>query len=208
MISVNISTIKQYFWYFDNFNKTYKIGHKYILPILKVKDKYYVFHNKKLPLFDELTLCSMKFVTYDKQYSYKVIDELTKEEDIILEFNDYICVFITVDDNLKWTIQKSHLLSGNEFYEQSLKDEEMIVFNFVIKKKPSKEIFSSSCTSSSTSISPIDELVRPLSPECSAQQILQEVTNNYVGDCVDTYSGIPDPFWDDVVLVDRNPLDF
>lgn len=199
MISVNISTIKQYFWYYDNFNKTYKIGDKYILPVLKMKEKYYVFHNKSASLFDELTLSSKQFVTYDKQYSYKAIDETTTTEDIILEFGEFICVFIMVDDNLKWTIEKNTLLVGNSFYEQSIADDDLIQFNFVIKKKQSKEVILSQPPSHNTSTTSVSRV----------EQLIQEVTDNYVGDCVDTYTQqVPDPFWDDAVLIDYNSVYF
>lgn len=206
MISVNISTIKQYFWYFDNFNKTYKIGDLYILPVLKMKEKYYIFHNKDFSLFDELTLNEKNFVPYDKQYSYKVIDEITPEKTTVTEFENHVCVFITVDDALKWTIEKNGLLNGNAFYEKSIADNDLIQFNFVMKKKVSKESICDSfiqCKNNSLlhgiSIEiPTDHDIQQKQPKTSE---VRELTKS---EYEETYAPpIQDPLWDDFVIIDN-----
>lgn len=186
MINLNISTIKQYFWYYNNFNKSCKPENKCILPILKIKDKYYIFHDNNLEFLNEsqpglkyfVTYDKQNFLIYDKQYLYKVIDTTIKE-DILLEFNEYICVFIFVDDNLKWTIQKNTALEENIFYKQIVDNKNLIQFNFVVKKE---------------TIFVIDFPL--LSPHNIVSEHENIVTDNYVQDI----------FWDDVVLIDYNSV--
>lgn len=203
MISVNISTIKQYFWYYDNFNKTHKIGDKRILPILKIKEKYYIFHNVLNAFFDEFLLTSKHFIPYDKQYSYKVINDTITTSTIIEEFSDNICVFIRVDDNLKWTIDKTEQLKGNIFYEQSIADANLIHFNFSIKKKPSKESvcqiqqpqtmcnYTTHIPISDVKISNDDRIIAEIEEKCTREEYPQ-------------YSPpIEDPFWDDAVFIEN-----
>lgn len=209
MISVNISTIKQYFWYFDNFNKFNKNEDKHVLPVLKIKEKYYIFNDVKTPIFNENILMEKHFVPYDKQYSYKVIDDELSFDNIIREFENFICVFITVDDALKWTINKNELLNCNKFYIQSMADNELIQFNFTIKKKISKEVLNYKLVHElqnhdSTDVSNLNTNLNP-----STNQIVETIGQIHEmnvdinkSEYNEQYAPpIPDPFWDDVVFV-------
>jgi hypothetical protein len=135
MISVNISTIKQYFWYYDNFNKNINLDHggKRFLPILKVNHICYIFSDKTKLTFDNL---QKNFVTYDKIYTYMVIDANQNIQcDIETIFKMFQCVFIDVNENLIWSIIKNDILIGNKFYEQMIKNNENISFTFPKKKQ-------------------------------------------------------------------------
>jgi hypothetical protein len=135
MISVNISTIKQYFWYYDNFNKNIILDHdgKQILPILKVKHRCYIFSDKNKLTFGEL---QKNFVTYDKIYTYMVIEaDENIQSAIETMFEMFVCVFIDVDENSIWEIEKNELLEGNKFYRQMIKNNENITFVFPKKKQ-------------------------------------------------------------------------
>jgi hypothetical protein len=189
----------------------YKNGEFHILPVLKMKENYYIFHNKSSLLFNEFTLSKKNFVPYDKQYSYKAIDECVLEETIVTEFEPYVCVFIIVDDSLKWTIKKNTLLTGNIFYERSMMDNDLIQFNFVTKKKVNKELIYNSLTrhkhhsSHNNIITSVELSVEP----CEINEIIEvnEIKELTKSDYEEKYAPpIPDPLWDDFVLIDYDPV--
>lgn len=217
MISVNISTIKQYFWYYDNFNKKNILGGQSILPILKIKDKYYVFNNKYTKMFDEFVLRS--FVTYDKQYSYLAISDEISETEIKEKFSTYSCIFIHVDETLRWSVIKNSIFDGNVFYDEMTSDLNTVLFQPCIKKRISSEKISHMLHPSDESIHSLIALVRTPSPPSDQVYDVSHVDQSYVetqtqlynkvmGDEVEVHSGVEIPFFEnEFVFVEVNHAD-